>query len=156
MLLKLVCSVYCDADCGQSSIFQKEAFASAVGSRCFYELCMSGTIVRNLVFGLLAHSPTSRAQGTNVQKCLTWITVEVFLPTHLKRTCNWAAGLHVRWCPSGVNAETETGSESTPIFPLLRHPTTTTSFQQMQNTCVMISKRKSLCYLLADFTQLFL
>lgn len=60
--------------------------------------------------------------------CLTWITFEVFLPTHVKSMCNWASGLHVRACPSSVNAETETESESSPIFLLLPHPTTTTSF----------------------------
>lgn len=60
----------------------------------------------------------SCAQGANMQMCLTWITVEVLLPTHLKRMCNWAAGLHVGWCLSNVNAETETGSESKLIFPL--------------------------------------
>lgn len=69
-----MCSVYCDADCGQSSIFQKEAFASAVRSRCFHELCMSGTMVRNLVFGLLAQSRFScsrsqRAKVPNLDNC---------------------------------------------------------------------------------------
>lgn len=82
-------------------------------------------------------------------------------PSNLKCMCNWAAHLHIWWCPGGVDAERETGSENKPIFQVLHHAVTLGSFpkqcfQQLKNTCVGISKRKSLCYLLADFKQLFL
>lgn len=76
VLLKFVYSVYCDASCGQSSICQTGVFASAVRSRCFHELCVSGTMLRNLVS---AYSPASCAQGANVQMCLSCITVKVLL-----------------------------------------------------------------------------
>lgn len=45
----------------------------------FHEASMSGTMVRNLVFGLPARSATFRVQGGNVHICLTWATVQVFL-----------------------------------------------------------------------------
>lgn len=84
----------------------------------FHEVSMSGTMVRNLVFDLPAHSAAFRAQGANMYICLAWATVQVFFcSSSLKYMCNWAAHFHIWGCPGGVSAV-----KSKPKFYIMQLP----------------------------------
>lgn len=135
MFLKLVCSVYCDANCWHSSTCQGSEKYISMKLACLglrWEIWFLVSLHTVLLF---------RAQGANIYICLTWATVQVFFcSSSLKYMCNWAAHFHIWWCPGGVNAV-----KSKPIFQVLHHAASLGGFpKRMQNICVGMSKRKSL------------
>lgn len=83
----------------------------------FHEVGMSGSMVRNLVFGLPALNAVFPVQGVNVHICLTWATVQdFFVALPIKRICAIEQLICISDGAQEVWMQSETGSESKPIL----------------------------------------